>query len=170
MELGGRFPKPRSTIDSRLSQAEWAVATGDSLGSTRQACRAAIAFHRRSGQTVGPMIHGERKRQPLLTTAIKLDAPDRLAVALDPEVRDQFDRPEPVAEITRPGLDLADDNQRAVATNPFVGPAPEREPARVVGVVAQNRVIAPQRVGEMGTCPFIDSILGGTSTSAWAPE
>jgi hypothetical protein len=49
-----------------------------------------------------------------------------------------------VPEITRPGLDLADDHQRAVATNPLVGPAPEREPARVVGVVAQKKVLAPQ--------------------------
>jgi hypothetical protein len=73
----------------------FATLSGDSRGSTRQAHRAAIAFHRRSGQTFGPMIHGERKGQPLLTTPVKLDAPDRLAVALDPEVRDRFDRPEP---------------------------------------------------------------------------
>ena len=49
---------------------------------------------RASCQSLGP-VQAERKRQALPNTAIELDAPDGLAVPLDPEVRDRFDGSEP---------------------------------------------------------------------------
>ena len=102
-----------------------------------------------SSQSLGP-IHGERKRHALLKTAIKLDAPHRLAVPFDPEVRDRFDGPEPSPEIPRPRFDLTDHHQDPIATDPFFGPAPEGEPARIVGVVTEDGLLAAQGVGEMG--------------------
>ena len=84
-------------------------------------------------------------------TSIKLDSSHRLAVAFDPKVRDRLDRSEPAPKIPRPRFDFTDHHQDPIATDPVLGPAPEGESARIVGVITSDRLFAAQRVGEVGT-------------------
>ena len=97
------------------------------------------------------MLEAERKRDALLGTSIEPDSTDGLAVPLDPEFRDRLDLREPAAEVAGHGDRLVpDQDQDAVAADPVLRAAPEGESARIVGVVAEDRPIAAQGVGDLG--------------------
>ena len=97
-------------------------------------------------------LDGERIGDALLDASVEPDPPNRLAAPLDPELRGGLDPREPAAEVAGDHLRLvADQDQDAVVADPVLRTAPEREPAGIVGVVAQDRPVASQGVGDLGT-------------------
>src|SRR5262245_46945133 len=87
----------------------------------------------------------------LLDATKEPNAADGLAVPFDQEFRGGLDLGEPSTEVAGNGGRLIPhEDQDAVMADPILRTAPERETARIVGVVTEGGPIAAERVCDLG--------------------